>query len=121
MARGTLMFLLLVVVMVEFTTASQYGIRKCEPLCNKKMRPVCGSDGKTYNNQCLLNYANCLDPTITYDHAGPCRKCPRFCPLHFSPVCDHTGKMYSNSCFLNQAICNDFTIKPGSCAREGRV
>lgn len=37
--------------------------------------PVCGSDGKTYDNECTLKVADCKSSeNITVKHAGPCGK-----------------------------------------------
>ncbi|XP_064111835.1 uncharacterized protein LOC135219204 [Macrobrachium nipponense] len=46
----------------------------CDESCDKSFVPVCGSDGETYNNICLLNVANCLNPfaSITHVSDGPC-------------------------------------------------
>ena len=47
---------------------------ECTGRCNKAYVPVCGSDGETYNNMCLLEHANCLNPfaSITVAGKGPC-------------------------------------------------
>lgn len=44
------------------------------PLCTcaRNFRPVCGSDGKTYGNDCLLNCATANDNTLSISHQGKC-------------------------------------------------
>ncbi|XP_045105649.1 turripeptide Lol9.1-like [Portunus trituberculatus] len=77
------LLLVLVVVMVE--------ARQPRFLCPNEYEPVCGSDGKTYANSCLLwgekHYKNKLSLEVVYE--GPCgvggdNRYP-FMPRHKSP------------------------------------
>ena len=45
----------------------------CNEQCVRTFLPVCGSDGNTYNNLCLLEVAACKGGvTITPQYEGPC-------------------------------------------------
>lgn len=48
---------------------------KCPYTCGGPYRPVCGSDGKTYPNECVLNVSACEhDEDIVVVHEGTCGK-----------------------------------------------
>ena len=48
-------------------------VEKCRRGCPRIVRPVCGSDGITYDNRCELAIAACKrDSEITITHFGKC-------------------------------------------------
>ena len=45
----------------------------CEKKCTRIYKPVCGSDGKTYNSECLLEQEKCVKKlSIQVVGTGPC-------------------------------------------------
>jgi hypothetical protein len=82
--------------------------------CPYNFMPVCGSDGQTYPNVCLLNCAKKLNRNLEVFAQGECKpkvqNMPLFeevalcaCPYILSPVCGSDGQTYPNECNLNCA------------------
>jgi len=107
------------------------GSEECKMLCDKRYAPVCGSDGNTYANQCVLERISCLRGlNLEIVHEGECTvskvarrsaDCPRFCHRMFAPVCGSDGETYPNSCVLQQTACsapelNLFEVADGECS-----
>ena len=47
----------------------------CAPNCEPVMRQVCGTDGKTYNNQCELQRLSCMNGnSVSVRFVGVCSK-----------------------------------------------
>lgn len=86
-----------------------------EPLCfcTLEFFPICGSDDKTYSNECMLKCAQRKTNSLKVKHYGKCGKenrildeadsimDPCVCPQDYSPICGSDDRTYSNACDFN--------------------
>ncbi|KAF0709278.1 Aste57867_6006 [Aphanomyces stellatus] len=117
----------------------------CDLACPRDIDYKCGSDGKTYDNLCLLQVAMCKTPTIRLAGAGACApstsvaavgaaaslapattaaaaasssSCVTPCLEILQEVCGSNGKTYPNFCELSNAACTEMGLHPifeGAC------
>ncbi|KAK7082466.1 hypothetical protein SK128_002936 [Halocaridina rubra] len=95
----------------------------CLQVCPQVFQPVCGNDGKTYENECELENASCRGPRVQKVADNECAKssnkqCPDACPDNSQPVCGNDGNSYKNECQLQFAACRDpalFKVADGDC------
>ncbi|CAB3230612.1 unnamed protein product [Arctia plantaginis] len=86
-------------------------------VCPYLYSPVCGSDGKTYSNECEVRCQKLSNPSLQVDRVGPCKTEPVLvCPAILLPVCGSDGRTYSNSCELNSHTVQDPSL---SVAHDG--
>jgi coxsackievirus/adenovirus receptor len=95
---------------------------ECQGICAEIYFPVCGSDGKTYSNECELQINVPCVKNLTKSSNGPCNNtnrndCVGICPALYSPVCGSNGVTYSNDCELQlAATCANVTeVAKGPC------
>uniref|UniRef100_A0A183A5K7 Agrin n=1 Tax=Echinostoma caproni TaxID=27848 RepID=A0A183A5K7_9TREM len=86
----------------------------CPTDCLYVRKPVCGTDGKMYENECFLKVAACAEQReIHVAQEGPCATCPFGCPLGYQ-------------CLKGECVCRDACPKPTAleadvCGSDGQI
>lgn len=99
-------------------------LTKCQKIkCNAELDPVCGTDAKTYRNQCQLNLATCLKG-VQFAHLGNCTalkepaRCPDNCDnVPEEPVCGSDGNVYRSD---NKIFYSKYQIIYLECTKNDR-
>lgn len=88
------------VVKVDFEKCKNRLTKCMKPKCSTEYDPVCGTDARTYTNQCQLNLATCIKG-VQFAHLGNCTQlkedyCPENCDndVEEEPVCGSDGNVY---------------------------
>lgn len=74
--------------------------------CKRNWDPVCGTDGRTYSNACVLRCVSDINvnngwPAIAIRSRGECPRNRCNCPKNHKPVCGSDNNSYANECLFN--------------------
>jgi len=95
------------VVQAHEVVEAEEEIFDCPLFCDRRLEPVCGSDGIRYSNKCMMDMKNCLEGLNIKE--VPCdtpeEKCERPCSRILAQVCASDGTTFNNRCEFEVAAC----------------
>ncbi|CAG2111584.1 unnamed protein product [Medioppia subpectinata] len=89
----------------------------CDERCQRSVAWICGTDGISYENECLLRRQSChLSVEIRVKHSGSCDEtsdkverqsleCEKCEDKRFEPICANDGNTYNNECQMGRSAC----------------
>ncbi|NWI56035.1 IOVO protein, partial [Calyptomena viridis] len=103
--------------------------------CSRNYSPVCGTNGRTYPNECSLCRDFLTNRALDKKHDGRCVKidCTGFlnpsnvnsfsnhCTMNYSPICGTNGITYRNKCHFCNAVATGLEVdlqKYGQCSES---
>ncbi|CAG4956271.1 unnamed protein product [Parnassius apollo] len=93
--------------------------------CPRHIKYVCGNNGNTYDNTCLLNCASRSNPGLHIQNNGPCDNNVKVaehakngtcnCTRVYKPVCASNGFTFENECMMHCSGTHLNVQNPGPC------
>ncbi|XP_045492494.1 serine protease inhibitor dipetalogastin-like [Colias croceus] len=98
--KSYVLVLLLQSGLIAANSYVQQSVVETQPICpcEYKYNPVCGSDGITYMNDCVLQCISNQNPSLNKIGDGECESC--ICQYVNLPVCSLGGLTFPNECEL---------------------
>ncbi|KAM8764569.1 double-headed protease inhibitor, submandibular gland-like [Rhynchonycteris naso] len=107
---------------------SKYMSKSSRIACSREFKPICGSDQKTYSNECMfcmlsqekgLNLRKLHDNRCVSISRIECGNYSEMCTMEYKPHCGSDGAVYGNKCLFCNGVAKSrgalFLAKYGEC------